>query len=193
MRTDRLTRYGVLVAGVLFAAGSGGCSTMDNTTKGVGLGGLVGAGLGTAVGAATGHPGTGAVVGGLVGAGVGGAVGNDIDRQDEQKRELRQATAIASAQAQPKMGMMDVVQMVHNGHDEQVIINLIHSSGSTFQLSHADLDYLKGHNVPPRVIIEMQNARPGPVVVRHPRPVVIYDHPPPVYIYGGGGYYQHHW
>ena len=43
----------VLIAGV--TAGSTGCSTMSNTEKGVGLGGLVGAGLGTAVGAATGR------------------------------------------------------------------------------------------------------------------------------------------
>jgi hypothetical protein len=202
MRTKRLSRCGVLVTLIGLAAGSSGCSTMNNTEKGVGLGGLVGAGLGTAVGAATGNPKTGAVVGGLVGAGVGGAVGNDIDRQDQQKREIRQATAIANAQAQPKMGMMDVVQMVQAGHDQQVIINQISNSGSTFQLSAADLDYLKTYNVPPMVIIEMQNAKPQPVLVRQ-RPVVvhepatvIYESPPPVWVVGprpvyvGGGYYR---
>jgi hypothetical protein len=108
--------------------------------------------------------------------------------------------AIAQAQAQQgqKMGMMDVVQMVQAGHDPQVIINQIRATGSTFQLSQADLDYLKAYNVPPTVIIEMQNARPAPVVVRQPRPVVveqapttvIYERPyygPPVFV---GGYYR---
>ena len=206
MRTARLTRGGILLAGLIFAAGSGGCSTMNNAEKGVGIGGLVGAGLGTAVGAATGNPKTGAVVGGLVGAGVGGAVGNDIDRQDQERREVRQANvAIAQAQAGPRMGMMDVVGMVQAGHDPQVIVNQIRATRSTFQLSAADLDYLKTYNVPPAVIIEMQTARPRPVVMRQPRTVVVEDGsvvyerpvyvvpgpPPPVFI--GGGYYHHRW
>ncbi|MBN9517626.1 OmpA family protein, partial [bacterium] len=72
------TRPTLLMLAVL-SAGAGGCSTMNNTEKGVGLGGLVGAGLGTAVGAATGNPKTGAVVGGLVGAGAGGLVGNSMN------------------------------------------------------------------------------------------------------------------
>jgi surface antigen len=200
MRTGRVKRWAVLLGGLLLAAGSGGCSTMNNTEKGVGLGAAAGTGVGLGVGALTGNPKTGAVVGGLLGAGVGGAVGNDMDRQDQQKREIRQATAIANAQAQPKMGMMDVVQMVQNGHDEQVIINQIRSTGSSFQLSQADLDYLKAYNVPPRVIVEMQNARPSPILVRQPRPVVvredpvvIYERPAPVYVGPPvfvGGYYR---
>jgi hypothetical protein len=184
-----MTRCGVLLAGAIIAAVSGGCSTMNNTEKGVGLGGLVGAGVGTGIGALAGDPVTGGVVGGLVGAGTGGIAGNRIDRAEQRDREVRQATAIAAAQ-QPKLGMMDVVGMVQAGHDEQVIINQIRSTGSTFQLSQTDLDYLKTYNVSPRVIVEMQNARPQPVMVRQPRPVVvredpvvIYDSPPPFVIY----------
>ena len=204
MRTERAIRRAV-VATLLAAtaAGSGGCSTMSNTEKGVGLGGLVGAGLGTAVGAATGNPKTGAVVGGLLGAGVGGTIGNDQDRKEEDKRDIRQATAVANAQAAQRMGLTDVVAMALAGHDEQVIINQIRNTGSTFQLSPGDLDYLKQNNVSPRVIVEMQNAKAQPVLVRPARPVVlregptvIYESPPPVYVYGprphcyGGGYYR---
>ncbi|MDB5308695.1 MAG: hypothetical protein JWO38_2897 [Gemmataceae bacterium] len=208
MRTERVIRGGVVLALVVTAAGSGGCSTMSNTEKGVGLGAAAGAGLGTAVGALTHHPGLGAVAGGLVGAGVGGAVGNNIDRKEEDKRDARQASAIASAQAAQaaqRMGMTDVIKMVQEGHDEQIIITQIRNTGSTFQLTASDLDFLKTNNVPSRVILEMQTARQQPMVVNQPRPVivreqptVVYEQPPPVvvvgaprpYYYYGGGYYR---
>lgn len=183
MRTNQLLRSGILLRLVVAAAGAGGCSTMDNTTKGAGIGTAIGTGAGLAVGAATGNPKTGALVGGLLGAGVGGAVGNDIDRQDQEKRDIRQAAAIATAQAQQRMGLTDVIHMVNQGHDPQVVINQIRNTGSTFQLSANDLDFLKANNVPPQVIAEMQNARPAPVVVGPPRPAVIYQDGPPVVIY----------
>lgn len=193
MRSERVTRYGVLLAGLVFAAGSGGCSTMNNTEKGAGIGGALGAGTGLAIGAATGNPKTGALVGGLLGGGVGAAIGNDADRQEKERREIRQTNAaIAAANAQQKMGMMDVVRMVQAGHSDAVIVNEIRNTGSTFQLSPADLDYLKSCNVPDSVIIAMQNARPQPVVVRprpvvvHEQPAVIYERPAPVYVVPAG-------
>lgn len=177
------TRPTLLMLAVL-SAGAGGCSTMNNTEKGVGLGGLVGAGLGTAVGAATGNPKTGAVVGGLVGAGTGGLIGNSMDRKDAEKREVVQATAEANAAAARQLGLTDVIQMVQQGQDEQVIINQIRNSGSTYNLTVSDLDFLRQNNVPSRIIIEMQNARPlavrpRPVIVRE-QPTVIYQEPAPV-------------
>lgn len=177
------TRPTLLMLAAL-TTGAGGCSTMSNTEKGVGLGGLVGAGLGTAVGAATGNPKTGAVVGGLVGAGTGGVIGNGIDRKDAEKREVIQATAAANAAAARQLGVTEVIQMAQQGHDEQVIINQIRSTGSTYNLSVGDLDTLRANNVPSRVILEMQNARPlavrtRPVIVRE-QPTVIYQEPPPV-------------
>lgn len=189
MRTERLLRLGVLMGFVATAAGSGGCSTMDNTTKGAGIGGALGTAAGLGIGAATGNPKTGAVIGGLAGAGLGAAVGSDKDNQIQEARDIRQATAVANAQAQQRMGITDVVHMAQQGHDEQVIINQIRSTGSTFQLSANDLDFLKANNVGPRVIVEMQSARPGPVVVRPSRPVIIREQPefiyapgPPVYV-----------
>ena len=187
MRIERLTRARSFLLAALAAAGLTGCSHMNNTEKGLGLGGLLGAGVGTAVGAAAGDPGTGAVVGGLVGAGVGGIAGNAADREDQHRREVQQAAAVANAQAaQQQLGITDVVHMVQGGHDEQVIINQIRSSGSSFQLSPADLDFLKANGVPPRVIVEMQNARPvpGQPVILREQPAVIYREPAPVVIVG---------
>jgi hypothetical protein len=171
----------VVVAGA--AVGSTGCSTLSNTEKGVGLGGLIGAGAGTALGAATGNPKTGAVVGGLLGAGVGGAVGADADR--EERREQRQAAvaqAAATARANPPLGMTDVVRMTRDGVDPNVIINQINNSGSTFNLSNGDVEYLTQCSVDPRVIQAMQTARPAVVVDRGPRAVVVREPGPVVYV-----------
>lgn len=181
------------LATTVLAAASGGCSSMNNTEKGVGIGGALGAGTGLAIGAATGNPKTGAAVGGLLGAGIGGLAGSEKDRQVQERRDLQQANAVATAQAQAqqqRMGLTDVVHMCQQGHDEQVVINQIRSTGSTFQLSAADLDFLKTNSVPTRVIVEMQNAKSTPVVVQPAKPVVIreqptviYRDPPPVVIY----------
>lgn len=181
-----MTRSGrLLVAAVaLGAASQVGCSTMSNTTKGAGIGTAIGAGLGTAVGAATGNPKTGAVVGGLLGGGIGAGVGNDMDREDKEKSEVRQAdaqVAVAQAQAQAgRLGMIDVVQLCQQGQSEAVVVNQIRATGSTFQLSTQDLAYLKANNVPDGVIVAMQTARP-PVAVQPSRPVIIRESPTVIY------------
>jgi outer membrane protein with glycine zipper len=188
MVRNRAVRAGVVVAVVGVAVSLAGCEHMNNTEKGAGIGGALGAGAGLAVGAATGNPRTGAAVGGLLGAGTGALVGNDVDRQEQRDREIKQAVATAEAQAQQqRLGLTDVIHLVQQGHDDQVIINQIRSSGSTFQLTPSDLDYLKNSGVSARVIAEMQAAR-GPVAPRvvGPAPTtVIYEPiygPPPVFI-----------
>jgi hypothetical protein len=189
MAMDRAMRAGVFVGLFAAAAASAGCEHMNNTEKGAGIGGALGAGAGLAVGAATGNPRTGAAVGGLLGAGTGALVGNDIDRQEKRDREIQQAVATADAQAQQqRMGITDVVHLAQQGHDDQVIINQIRTSGSTFQLAPSDLDYLKNNGVSSRVIAEMQAAR-SPLATRvvGPRTTTVIYEPvyapsPPVFI-----------
>jgi hypothetical protein len=189
-----------LVLILAVAVGSTGCSTMSNTEKGMGIGGALGAGVGTAIGAATGNPKTGAVVGGLVGAGIGGAAGSEADERDRERAyskemaQIQQATATADAR---KMGLIDVVQMNQQGIAPNLIINQIRSTGSTFSLSTADLNYLNEQHVPNEVIAAMQQAQPGPTVMRGgPRTVVVrepemifyerpYYRPRPVFIAPG--------
>lgn len=191
MRTNRVLRAGVLTTVLVGAVNATGCSTMNNTEKGAVAGGAVGTGVGLLAGAATGNPRTGAAVGGLLGGGLGAIAGNDQDRRDERAREATHAVAVANAQAQvqqQRMGITDVVRMARGGHDDQVIINQIRSTGSTFQLTGSDLDFLKDNGVSPAVIAEMQSARPvsplSPrVVVREPAPTtVIYQEPAPVVV-----------
>ena len=175
-----------------------GCSTMNNTEKGVGLGGLLGAGVGTAIGAVTGNPRTGAVVGGLAGAGIGGIIGNDTDRTEKKQTDANVAAAsYAYDQAQPAR-IDEIVQMAKNGQSDRVIVNHIRQSHMRFTLSAADLNYLKTNGVPDTVIVEMQTpnypvgagrTRQPVVVVREP--VYVREAPPVVFVQPFGYGYGH--
>jgi hypothetical protein len=156
-------------------------------------GGVVGTAAGTAIGALTGRPAVGAVVGGLAGTATGALVGNEVDKDENRRKDIAQAAALADAQSQQqRMGLADVIALSRAGHSDQVIINQIRTTRSTFQLTASDLDMLKNEGVSQRVIAEMQAARavPARVVVREPAPTVIYDQgpvfvrPAPVYVYG---------
>ncbi len=166
-----------------------GCGHMNQTQTGAAIGGALGTAAGLGIGAATGNPRTGALVGGLAGAGIGGLIGNEADREERREQAMQQAAATATAAPQP-LGLTDIVHLTQQGHDEQVIINQIRATGSTFQLSTADLDWLKANGVSPRVIAEMQTRQPVPVRVT-PRAAtssttIIYETPiwtPAVYPY----------
>ncbi len=183
-----------------------GCSTMNNTEKGVGLGAAGGAGVGALIGSATGNTKAGAVIGGLAGGLTGGLIGNDIDKT-EQKQKDRQDVVAAAAydNAQPNR-VDEIVQMVKSGQSDRVIVNHIRQNQMRFSLSAADLNYLKASNVPDAVIVEMQNSN-TPIVAAPRRPVIVREEvivrdpyyyrpaPPPV-IFVGGGYgphYYRHW
>ena len=185
-----MLRRWVICAGLLAVSASGvGCSHMSNTAQGAGAGGLIGAGAGGLIGAATGRPLQGAAVGGLLGAGVGGLVGNDIDMQEKRQnqRDLAVAQARATqAEARPAaLGLTDIQRLAAQGLSDDVIVNQIRTTGSTFVVSAADIEWLKTNGVSDRVILEMQNARPHvaappPRYVR-PGPTVIYAEPVPIY------------
>jgi len=180
----------------ILATASTGCSTMNNTEKGGLIGAGVGAGLGTAIGAATGNPKTGAVAGTLLGGGLGALAGHNADKRDEVRAEVRQASAdqVAAEASRPAQGgLIDVVTMVQQNVSADVIINQIRSTGSTFNLSTKDIEYLSANNVPPQVIRTMQDSRQrayGPplrerIIVRE-APVYIerpiyYAPPPPAF------------
>ena len=212
MPVGQFLRLGALGNLVAIALGSTGCEHMNNTETGAAVGAGTGAVLGTAVGAMTGRPLAGAAIGAAAGTGVGALAGNSADRSEQRIKDVQQAQAVATAQAQAqaqqqRMGMSDVIAMSQNGHNEQVIINQIRATGSSFQLTTSDLDYLKKSGVSDRVIAEMQVARESVPVVAPGSTAVIYGqpYPPPVYVrpapvvvfpmrpyYGGyyGGYYR---
>lgn len=179
-----MTRRFVLFAAVLAVLPFGaGCSSMSNTGKDALIGGGVGAGLGALVDRATGGKGgTGAIVGGAAGALVGGAIGNE---QDQREKATLQARADATAR---QVGMTDVIRMTRDGQSEDVILNQIRTTNSTYALSAEDLRTLKDNGVSDNVIKEMQYRRADAAArvryVHAPPPVYVVGPPPPVYVVG---------
>ncbi len=178
---------------------------MNGTERGAVGGAALGTGAGAVIGAAAAHnPLAGAAIGAVTGTAIGALAGNQADKEDNRRREVLQAQALADAQyQQQRMGISDVIGMTKDGHDPQIIINQIRKTRSTFDLTVSDLNMLKANGVQDSVIAEMQAAQavaPTRVVVRQPR-TVIYEsgpvymprpfyapRPRPVYVVGG--YYR---
>jgi surface antigen len=185
-----------LAAGVLLMAGTTGCETMSNTAKGGLIGGGVGTGVGAAIGSASGKTGQGALIGGLAGAALGGLVGNDVDSQ-EKKAEKAKLEAAQYSAARPPLSIDDVRQLAAGGTSDDIIVNQIRTTGSTYNLGAGDIQYLTQNGVSNRVITEMQNSRnrpaPPPRIIRETtvirqQPEVIYvpqAPPPPVMVIPG--------
>jgi uncharacterized protein YcfJ len=134
-----------------------GCATHTGTDALAG--GALGAGTGALIGSATGHAGTGALIGAGVGA-VGGAVVGDALDKSEQREAIR---------AQPSMtgylSIQDVVYMTQSNVHESTIIKEIQSSRSIFNLTPADIIFLKEQGVSENVINTMIDSN-RPVVYR---------------------------
>ncbi|MSQ95086.1 MAG: hypothetical protein EXR98_11100 [Gemmataceae bacterium] len=152
-----------------------GCSSMNNTEKGLLGGTAVGAGAGALLG--RGHPGA-MLAGGVLGAAVGGIAGSDQDRREDRKA----AIAAANAPSHRQMSLNEVVQMAQRGQSDSVIIGHINATNSIFQLTTDDLNELHQQRVSDNVINYMQSRR-GRTVIMQQRPDVIYVAPP---VYGPG-------
>jgi outer membrane lipoprotein SlyB len=169
-----------------------GCQNLNNTEKGVGAGGLIGAGTGALIGKATGHTGAGALIGAGIGAVSGGLVGNAVDESEKNK----QAAIAAAQQARGPLGVTDVVQLARQHISDNLIIEQIRVTGSVFHLSAQDIVWLKQNGVSDAVIYEMQVTAQRPMRrVYSSAPcyppanvVVVEEAPPPVGVGFGVGY-----
>jgi hypothetical protein len=164
-----------------------GCSSMSNTEKGAGAGGLIGAGTGAVIGSATGHTGAGALIGGAVGALSGGLIGHSVD---ESERRTEAQIAAANPPRGP-LGLVDIVQLTQSHVTDNVIISMIRSTGSVYQLSANDTIWLKQNGVSDAVVTEMlATANRVPRRVYSATPVyVVEPEPPPVSVGFGIGYH----
>lgn len=82
-----------MVSSILVAFILGGCANMTETQKGTAKGAAIGAGAGAVVGAIAGK-GKGAAIGAVVGGAAGAVAGNVwTKRQEEQKKQMEEATA----------------------------------------------------------------------------------------------------
>ncbi len=157
MRYQKFAQF--VVAGLL-AAGVIGCQTKAGT--GAAAGGIGGAALGAVIGHQSGHAGTGAVIGGLVGAGGGYIVGNEMDKADAKKERARSSYEPRDSRASATgytVTRQDVINWTMRNTSDEVIINRIHQSGATFNLTAADEQELRDNGVSPRVIAAMKAAR----------------------------------
>lgn len=159
-----------------------GCSTMNNTEAGALGGSIFGGALGTAIGAATGHPLAGAAIGAGTGALAGGAIGASEDRA-----ERRHAQAVANHINNPPLSVADIVRLSQNRQvSDQIIIQQINASGSVYNLSAADIEFLKQNGVSDAVVLHMQARHPGMVRVAPANAVYVEPMPPPPVSVGFG-------
>ncbi len=152
-----------------------GCTGMNNTQQGA----LTGAGIGGLFGALVGgrHALPAAAVGAVGGGLIGGAIGADKDRQDERRTAVAVATANQAARNQ--MSLTDIVQLAQRSTPDDIIIRQMDATGSVFNLTIQDINYLQDQNVSSRVISAMQARRTRTVIVQPRQPDVIYVSPPP--------------
>jgi hypothetical protein len=82
--------------------------------------------------------------------------------------------------------------MVQGQVSDAVIVGQIRSTGSSYNLSPSDIQWLKSNGVSDGVIIEMQQSRQRPVVYGRQRPVYVVEEPvyvgPPPVVGVGFGY-----
>jgi outer membrane lipoprotein SlyB len=167
----------LLIAGLMLLSTTGCTAGMNNTEQGALGGGAFGAILGALIGGPR-HALAGAAIGGATGALAGGAVGASADARDDRRQA--QAIAAANAQAQRQMSLTEIVQMAQTGVSDSVIIQQIDATGSIFNLTSADIQYLHEQRVSDTVINVMLSRRTRVIYAAPPpRPVVVYEAPPP--------------
>jgi hypothetical protein len=108
---------------------------------------------------------------------VGGIAGANQDRREEHKAAVQ---AAVNAQTARQMNINEIVQMAQSGQSDAVIMNQIASTGSVFNLTSDDVNYLHQQRVSDQVITYMQQRR-----YVYVQPVYPYPPPPPVYVEPG--------
>jgi hypothetical protein len=158
----------LVIGGGLLAVGPVGCATKTQT--GALVGGAGGAAVGAAIGSASGNAGKGALIGGAVGLIGGGLIGHGMDKADEAKekearrryeeeeRYSRRSSRSYADAGGSRVTTEDVVAWTQQGKSDDVIIDRIDRSGSTFRLTETDEDALRDKGVSEGVIRAMNHS-----------------------------------
>jgi len=130
-----------------------GCqTTKTRAVEGGVIGGVVGAAAGGIIGHQSGHGGEGAGIGAAVGAITGAIIGSQIEKP-------AQTTApVSTAQNPSQMTIQQIIDLRKQGINEDVIIDRIRLTNSKFNLTAADINYLKQQGVSQKVIDAMQQG-----------------------------------
>ena len=121
------------------------CETKTQT------GALIGAGGGALAGGLIGG-GTGAVIGAGVGAATGALVGAALDAQDRNKLQENSPSTLQKIDTNQPLSLYDVEALSKNGLRDEVIIEQIKTTNSTFHLSADQIIELKDAGVSQNVI-----------------------------------------
>jgi uncharacterized protein YcfJ len=148
-----MNRLRALLFCLCFIVFSFGC---QNTKTRAVEGGVIGGVLGAAAGGIIGHQmhrgAEGAGIGAAAGALTGALIGGQIEKPGQAAQNTGQSQAVNPNQ----LTIQQVVELAKQGVDENVIIDKIRLSNSQFNLTAADISYLKEQGVSQRVIDAMQ-------------------------------------
>jgi uncharacterized protein YcfJ len=135
-----------------------GCSNVNNTQKGAGLGAVGGSALGAVVGHQFGATGAGAVVGGLAGTAFGALAGNAQDEADRRDQLARQVAYERAARDRRSylMSNRDVLHMVSSGCSDKLVCETIRDRGGQFELSPESVVQLHQYGCSDSVIAAMR-------------------------------------
>lgn len=130
-----------------------GCqNTKTKAVEGAVIGGVLGAAAGGIIGHQGHHGAEGAAIGAAIGAIGGGVIGAQMPKEQQA-----QTAGTAQEAANPEqMSILQVVELSKKGTAENAIIEKIRSTNSKFNLSPADIEYLKKEGVSQKVIDAMQ-------------------------------------
>jgi uncharacterized protein YcfJ len=123
----------------------GACETKTGT------GALAGGGLGAIAGGAAGG-GKGALIGGAVGAVAGGLVGAALDEQDRKVMERTSPRTVDRMDRREPLTVNDVIKLSQGGVSDDSIIRYMQQTGTTYNLSQAQIRRLQDAGVSQRVI-----------------------------------------
>src|SRR5437870_2529876 len=166
------------LAAVAVLASAMGISSIGCESKAQ-TGALVGAGGGALLGGAIGslshsRAGAGAAIGAGAGAIGGYLVGNEMDKKDQKARDAAardsartSRSSYSDSQSPPPraaaatdgaLSRDDVIRWSKDGVKDEVIIDRIERSGSSFRLTAADENALRDANVSEEVVRAMKNT-----------------------------------
>lgn len=129
-------------------------SSCSKAGEGAAIGTLVGVGAGAAIGG-----GEGAIIGGAVGAASGALIGSALDDSDRENLEQQSPDTLQKIDENHKLSVQDIINMSNAGLSDDVIINQIKATKSTFSLSSSDIIKLKQNGVSEKVINAMIKAK----------------------------------
>jgi outer membrane lipoprotein SlyB len=143
----RFLTLGIATLSMIFA----GCETKTGT------GTLAGAGLGAVAGGAIGG-GKGALIGGAVGAAAGGLVGASLDEQDRKVMQKTSPRTVDRMDRREPLTVNDVIKLSQGGVSDESIIRYLQQTGSTYNLSQAQIRRLQDAGVSQRVVNYMVDS-----------------------------------